>query len=58
MPENFRCGGRFALSLLVVGLILAVAYLVLDALRVSRLRWTLVVSGIAAGMAISLLISK
>ena len=45
-------------QLLVVGLILAVAYLVLDALRVSRLRWTLVVSGIAAGMAISLLISK
>lgn len=45
-------------QLLIVSLILAVAYLVLDVLRVSRLRWTLVVSGIAAGMAISLLISR
>ena len=45
-------------QLLIVGLILAVAYLVLDVLRVSRLRWTLVVSGIAAGMAISLIISR
>ena len=45
-------------QLLIVSLILAVAYLVLDVLRVSRLRWTLVVSGIVAGMAVSLIISR
>jgi len=45
-------------QLLIVSLILAVAYLVLEVLRVSRLRWTLIVSGIAAGMAVSLIISR
>ena len=45
-------------QLLIVSLVLTLAYLLLDIVRISRLRWTLVVSGIVAGMAISLIISQ
>lgn len=45
-------------QLLIVGLILVSAYLVLDLLQSSRLRWTLLVSGIVAGMALSLIINN
>lgn len=45
-------------QLLIVGMVLTLAYIVLDVLHSSRLRWTLIVSGIAAGMAISLIISR
>lgn len=45
-------------QLIIVSLVLASAYLVLDVLRSSRLRWTLLVSGIVAGMALSLVINN
>lgn len=45
-------------QLLIVSLTLTLTYVVLDVLRSSRLRWILVVSGIVAGMAISLLINR
>ncbi len=45
-------------QLLIVSLVLTLAYLLLDIVRISRLRWTLVVSGIVAGMAISLIINQ
>ncbi len=45
-------------QLLIVGLVLSVAFLVLEVLRGSRLRWVLAVSGIAAGMAISLILVR
>lgn len=45
-------------QLVIVSLALALAYLVLDVVRSSRLRWTLVVSGIVAGMAISLILQN
>lgn len=45
-------------QLVIVGLVLAVAYLFIDRLRISRLRWTLIVSGIVAGMALSLIIGN
>lgn len=45
-------------QLLIVGLLLALAYLVLDMLRISRLRWTLILSGIVAGVAISFISSR
>lgn len=45
-------------QLLIVGLVLALSYGVLDVLKSSRLRWTLIVSGIVAGMALSLLITN
>lgn len=45
-------------QLLIVSLVLALAYLLLDVLRVSRLRWVLIVSGIVAGMAISLILNN
>ncbi|GAB3640385.1 HupE/UreJ family protein [Spirosoma arcticum] len=45
-------------QLLIVGMVLTLAYIVVDVLRSSRLRWTLIVSGIAAGMAISLIINR
>lgn len=43
-------------QLFIVALILALAYLFIDRLRTSRLRWTLIVSGIVIGMALSLII--
>ncbi|MGF7216706.1 hypothetical protein GGR92_002873 [Spirosoma lacussanchae] len=45
-------------QLLIVTLVLAIAFVVLDILRRSRLRWVLVVSGIVAGMAISLILNN
>ncbi|GAB3553177.1 HupE/UreJ family protein [Spirosoma fluminis] len=45
-------------QLVIVGIILAIGFVVLDILRKSRLRWTLLISGIVAGMAISLLINN
>lgn len=45
-------------QLLIVGVVLTLAYVVLDVLRGSRLHWTLIVSGIVAGMAISLIINR
>ncbi len=45
-------------QLVIVGLILLVAYGLLDLLKISRLRWTLVLSGIVAGMALSLIINN
>lgn len=45
-------------QLLIVAIILTLAYLVLTLFSVSRLRWTLAVSGIVAGMAISLIIAN
>ena len=45
-------------QLLIVSLVLSLAYVLLDIVRISRLRWTLIVSGIVAGMAISLIISQ
>ena len=45
-------------QLLIVSLVLTLAYLLLDILRISRLRWTLIVSGIVAGMTVSLIISQ
>jgi hypothetical protein len=45
-------------QLVIVSIILAMAYIVLDVLRSSRLRWTLIVSGMVAGMALSLIINN
>lgn len=45
-------------QLVIVGIVLALAYLVLTVFRWNRLRWTLVVSGIVAGMALSLIINS
>ncbi|QIP17547.1 HupE/UreJ family protein [Spirosoma aureum] len=45
-------------QLVIVSIILAIAYIVLDILRSSRLRWTLIVSGMVAGMALSLIINN
>lgn len=45
-------------QLLIVSLILALTYVVLEVLRGSRLRWTLVVSGMVAGMALSMIINN
>jgi len=45
-------------QLLIVGLALCLAFVVLDVLRGNRLRWVLAVSGIVAGMAISLILGN
>lgn len=45
-------------QLFIVGLVLAVTYVILDVVRSSRLRWTLIVSGIVAGMALSLILTN
>lgn len=45
-------------QLLIVSIVLGVTYLMLDVLRISRLRWTLIVSGVVAGMALSLIVSR
>ena len=42
-------------QLVIVSLILGLAYIVMSLLKVSQLRWTLVVSGMVAGMALSLI---
>ena len=45
-------------QLVIVGIVLTLTYLVLNVVKSSRLRWTLIVSGIVAGMAISLIIDN
>ena len=45
-------------QLVIVSLILMLAYILIDIVRVSRLRWTLIVSGMVAGMALSLIINN
>lgn len=45
-------------QLVIVALILFIAYGLLDVLKISRLRWTLIVSGIVAGMALSLIVNN
>ena len=45
-------------QLVIVALVLLIAYGLLSMLKISRLRWTLIVSGIVAGMAISLIINN
>jgi len=45
-------------QLLIVGLALCLAFVVLEVLRGNRLRWVLAVSGIVAGMAISLILGN
>ncbi len=45
-------------QMLVVGVMLCLAFVVLEVLRGNRLRWVLVVSGIVAGMAISLILNN
>lgn len=45
-------------QLVIVSLILGLAYIIIEIIRTSQLRWTLVVSGIVAGMALSLIINN
>ena len=45
-------------QLVIVSLVLGLAFVMIDLLRRSRLRWTLVVSGLVAGMALSLIINN
>jgi hypothetical protein len=45
-------------QLVTVGLVLALAYVLINLVHVSRFRWTLIVSGIVAGMALSLIINN
>lgn len=45
-------------QLVIVGLILGLAYVGISLMRISLLRWTLVVSGIVAGMALALIINN
>lgn len=45
-------------QLLIVGLTLGLAFVVLTVLRGNRLRWVLAVSGIVAGMAVSLILGN
>lgn len=45
-------------QLVIVSLVLTLAYLFIDRLRASQLRWTLIVSGVVAGMALSLILNN
>lgn len=45
-------------QLVIVMLVLMLAYLLLQVLHTSRLRWTLILSGLVAGMALSLIINN
>ncbi|GAB4009100.1 HupE/UreJ family protein [Spirosoma sp. KCTC 42546] len=45
-------------QLVIVSLVLALAYVLIGLGRVSRLRWTLIISGMVAGMALSLIINN
>jgi hypothetical protein len=45
-------------QLIIVSIVLALAYLILNVVQSSRLRWTLIISGIVAGMALSLIINN
>lgn len=53
----FNIGLEFG-QLVIVAIVLVLTYIILDIARSSRLRWTLVVSGIVAGMALSLIINN
>lgn len=45
-------------QLVIVSLILGLAFILIDLFKQSRLRWTLIVSGLVAGMALSLIINN
>ncbi len=45
-------------QLLIVSIVLAVSYLLIHVARVHQLRWVLLISGIVAGMAVSLLLEN
>lgn len=45
-------------QLVIVSLVLGLSFIMIDVFKSTRLRWTLVVSGIVAGMALSLIIMK
>lgn len=45
-------------QMVIVSIVLALSYIVLTVVRSSRLRWTLIVSGIVAGMALSLIVNN
>ena len=45
-------------QLVIVGAVLIVAYIMISILDVDQLRWTLIVSGIVAGLALSLIINN
>ena len=45
-------------QMVIVSLVLGLAYLIIDLFHASRLRWTLIVSGMAAGVAMSLIINS
>lgn len=45
-------------QLLIVSIVLAVSYLLIHVARVPQLRWVLLISGIVAGMAVSLLLEN
>lgn len=45
-------------QLVIVTLVLLIAYGMLNILKTSRLRWTLIVSGLVAGMALSLIMAN
>ncbi|MFD2932418.1 HupE/UreJ family protein [Spirosoma flavum] len=45
-------------QLVIVSLVLGLAFVVIDLVKRNRLRWTLIVSGIVAGMALSLIIDN
>ncbi|SOD95664.1 HupE/UreJ family protein [Spirosoma fluviale] len=45
-------------QLVIVALILGAAFIIIEFAKVSRLRWTLIISGIVAGMALSLIIGN
>ena len=45
-------------QLLIVGIVLTITYLVVNKLNISRLRWIVIVSGVVAGMATSLILAN
>lgn len=45
-------------QLVIISLVLGIAFIAVDRLKSSRLRWTLIVSGITAGMALSLIVNN
>ena len=45
-------------QLVIVGVVLALAYVLINIVHSSRFRWTLIISGIVAGMALSLIINN
>lgn len=45
-------------QLVIVSLVLGLAYLVIEVAKVNRLRWTLIIAGLVAGMALSLILNN